>query len=165
MLHLIPRPLHRVLLRRAHAVRIRWWRWRGRPVCGVRVLARNAKGQVLLLRHSYGSGKWMLPSGGVTGGETPLAAAVRELREETGCTLHDAVIAAIHDEPLHGTVNRVHLIAGTASGTPRADGREIIEARFFAMNALPQPLAYDHEVQLGRWIAAAEAAVRPSDPA
>lgn len=165
MLHLIPRPLHRVLLRRAHAVRIRWWRWRGAQICGVRVLARDAAGQVLLLRHSYGSGSWMLPGGGYARGETPLSAAARELHEETGCTLHGGVIAAIYDEALHGAVNRVHLIAGQASGTPRADGREIIEARFFAMDALPQPLAYDPVVQLGRWIAAAEAAVRPSDPA
>lgn len=152
MLHLIPAGLHRTALRLAHAVRRRWWRLARVRVQGCRVLAIDAVGRVLLIRHSYGSGNWMLPGGGIGRGEDPVAAAVRELREETGCTLWDAKVRAVVDEPLHGTINRVHLIAGTVSEAPHADGREVIEAGLFAPDALPQPLSPAVAAGLTAWL-------------
>ena len=87
MLHLIPAPLHRAGLTLAHAVRIRWWQWRKPLLIGCRVLAFDEAERVLLIRHSYGSGRWMLPGGGVDRGEDPLAAALRELaRTSPVCT-------------------------------------------------------------------------------
>ena len=50
---------------------------------GVRIAAVDEGGRVLLVRHTYLPG-WWLPGGGVDRGETTDAAAVRELREETG---------------------------------------------------------------------------------
>ena len=50
---------------------------------GVRVVASDGVGKVLLVRHTYLPG-WWLPGGGVDRGETTDQAAVRELREETG---------------------------------------------------------------------------------
>lgn len=52
---------------------------------GVRVVATNGEGRVMLVRHTYLHG-WWLPGGGVDRGETTQDAAVRELREETGLT-------------------------------------------------------------------------------
>lgn len=52
---------------------------------GVRVVATDADGRVLLVKHTYLAG-WWLPGGGVDRGETTQDAAVRELREETGLT-------------------------------------------------------------------------------
>lgn len=50
---------------------------------GVRVVASDGVGRVMLVRHTYLPG-WWLPGGGVDRGETTDQAAVRELREETG---------------------------------------------------------------------------------
>lgn len=155
MLHLIPAPLHRAGLRIAHAVRRRWWRLARVRLNGCRVLAFDDAGRVLLIRHSYGSGNWMLPGGGIGRGEAPLAAALRELVEETGCTLVDARVFAVAEEPLHGTVNRVHLVCGLAHGQPQGDGREVIELGFFAADALPDGLSPALAARMADWLAAA----------
>ncbi|MBS0482279.1 MAG: NUDIX domain-containing protein [Proteobacteria bacterium] len=139
-----------------------WWRLRKPRLTGCRVLALDERGWVLLVRHSYGSGRWMLPGGGVGRRENPLAAAQRELREEVGCTLDDPRQFDQLDEPLSGTVNQVHLIGGRIVGTPRPDGREIVEAVFFDPAALPGDMALTVARGLPGWITAAKAArLRP----
>ena len=137
MLYLIPAPAHRIVLRVAHATRRRWWRLRRPRLAGCRVLALDPNGRVLLVRHSYGSGKWMPPGGGLERGEDALAAARRELLEETGCRLAWAIHLELAEEVLHGAENAVNVIAGLTHDTPQADGREIIEAAFFAASDLP----------------------------
>jgi ADP-ribose pyrophosphatase YjhB (NUDIX family) len=136
----LPAPLHRAGLRLAHAIRICWWQIRRPLLIGCRALAVNPRGEVLLVRHSYGSRLWALPGGGVARGEAPIAAATRELAEETACTLTHAVEVAVFRKRLHGATNVVHVIVGRTSDTPRADGREIVAARWFALTALPHEL-------------------------
>ena len=153
MLHLIPAPLHRQGLRLAHALRRRWWRWFRVRLEGCRVLAADGAGHVLLVRHSYGSGTWMLPGGGISRGEAPLAAAQRELTEETGLSLAQPRCLAVIDEPLFGTVNRVHLVSGTVQGELRCDGREIIAAKFFDPADWPSDLSSRLAAQLDGWLA------------
>ncbi len=158
MLHLIPASLHRLGLRLAHGVRRRWWRWAQVKLEGCRVLALDSAGRVLLIRHSYGSGNWLLPGGGIARGEAPLAAAQRELAEETGLRLEQARCFAVIDEPLYGTVNRVHLVCGKAQGELRCDGREVIAARFFAATDWPGDLSPRLAAQLDGWLAQVGAA-------
>jgi len=50
---------------------------------GVRSVAVDAQGRVMLVKHTYLAG-WWLPGGGVDRGETTMDAAARELFEETG---------------------------------------------------------------------------------
>jgi 8-oxo-dGTP pyrophosphatase MutT (NUDIX family) len=156
MLHLIPAPLHRIALRLAHALRRRWWRLTKIKLNGCRIFAFDEAGRVLLIRHSYGSGNWMLPGGGIDRGEEPLAAALRELQEECGCQLDQARLFAVVEEPLYGTINRVHLVAGQAVGKPRGDGREVIELGFFSSDQLPQPLSPTLAARFEEWLAAAK---------
>ena len=49
------------------------------------------RGEVLLVRHSYGPKRWELPGGGVRRHEEPAAALARELEEELGLSVADAV--------------------------------------------------------------------------
>jgi 8-oxo-dGTP pyrophosphatase MutT (NUDIX family) len=158
MLHLIPAPAHRAALRLGHALRVRWWRLRKSRLAGCRVLAIDAEERVLLVRHSYGSGKWMPPGGGLERGEDPLDAGRRELLEETGCTLHWSARIDLVEERLHGAGNAVHVIVGLTHDTPRPDGREIIEANFFELHALPDHMPALFRTQLPEWIKAATAA-------
>lgn len=153
MLGLLPPPLHRAALRRAHALRVLWWRWRKPRIEACRILALDSRGRVLLVRHAYGSRVWMPPGGGMKRGEPPIPAAMRELREELGCALGDARVASASLDNLYGAGNMVHIVVGTCLGTPRPDQREIIEARFFAINALPPDTMGGLGEALGRWLA------------
>ena len=156
MLRLIPAPLHRLGLKAAHGIRRRWWRIAKVQLQGSRVLAFDSHGHILLIRHSYGSGNWMLPGGGIGRREDPLAAGLRELAEETGLTLADPRCFAIEDEPLYGTTNRVHLFTGRAEGVLAIDGREIIDAAYFAPNALPDDLSPALARGLPGWLGQAQ---------
>lgn len=152
MLHLIPPGLHRAGLRAAHRLRLVWWRVRRPTLQGCRVLVFDDQARVLLVRHGYGSGSWMLPGGGISRRETPSVAAARELAEETGCRLLDPRVVAVIEEPLSGARNRVHLITGRTAGQARPDGREIIELGWFAHDRLPGNLSPRLVGQLDQWI-------------
>jgi 8-oxo-dGTP pyrophosphatase MutT (NUDIX family) len=149
---LLPAPLHRLGLRLAHAIRSGWRRVRRPLLVGCRVVAVNPAGEVLLVRHSYGSGLWMLPGGGVARGEAPIAAATRELAEETACSLNRPVEVAVNSGYWNGTTNEVHVFAGHTSDIPRADGREIVAARCFALSALPRDIVPHLAESLPGWL-------------
>lgn len=163
MLHLIPKPLHRLAYRAAHAARKLWWRIARPRVFGCRVLAFDGEGCVLLVRHSYGTGNWMAPGGGIKRGEDPLRAAMRELAEECGCGLDRAWLLARVEEPLQGATNVVDIVAGRVAGTPVPDGREVIETAFFAPDALPVRMSDLLRRDLPGWLTAAKAG-RPASP-
>src|ERR1700750_229368 len=58
--------------------------------CGIVVLLESRE---LLLCHVTGQRHWDLPKGGINAGETPIEAALRETREETGLRLRaDALL-------------------------------------------------------------------------
>jgi 8-oxo-dGTP pyrophosphatase MutT (NUDIX family) len=116
------------------------------------VLALDNEGRVLLVRHSYGTGRWMPPGGAIRRGESALAAARREMREETGCTLQGAVEIALVEEKVHGAANGVHIVAGRSSDRPVPDRREVLEARFFSLDALPEQLSDGLRRRLPEWV-------------
>jgi len=110
-------------------------RWRTR---GVKVMAFDTGGRLLLVRHRYGrSDLWMLPGGGIARGEAPRDAAARELLEETGCRLSNIAAIGTFVALAEGRRDVVHLFRGATSDVPRADGIELAQACFFAVNALP----------------------------
>lgn len=148
MLHLIPPRLHRALYRLAHRARRQWLRLRGGEVHGCAIIARDGQGRVLLVRHSYGSRQWAFPGGGMKKGEDVLVAAAREFAEELRCGLRDPQHLGTLDEEFHGARNLAHVVTGLADGAPRPDMREVVEARFFAVDALPDGTSRSVAVRL-----------------
>lgn len=139
MLSRLPPSLHRALLRIGQPVRLRVWGLLRRELRGCGVLGFNAEEHLLLVRHSYHErDRWLLPGGGLARGEDPVQAGARELFEETGCRLVEArwVGTDMRRMPA-GWLNRIELVAGRCEGTPRPDGREIAEAAWFPLDALP----------------------------
>ncbi|HEX8533600.1 MAG TPA: NUDIX domain-containing protein [Allosphingosinicella sp.] len=109
---------------------------------GVRVMVFNPAGEVLLIRHTYGrSDLYHLPGGGIRPWESPEHAAHRETREEAGCTLADLMPVSIHLSLGEGRRDTVHLFSAQSEDRPIADGVEVEEARFFALDALPATLS------------------------
>lgn len=141
MLHLIPAPLHRLLYRLAHWGRARWLRVSRREVHGCSMIARDAAGRVLLVRHSYGAPVWSFPGGGMAKGEDPALAVRREFAEELRSEVTGLTHLGTLDELYHGARNVAHVFTGLIVGEPRPDMREIVEARFFALDALPDGLS------------------------
>jgi len=115
-----------------------WWRLRRGMTLGVRALATDGLGRVLLVRHTYAKG-WHLPGGGVEKGEIAAEAMLRELAEEGG-------VAATGAPELFGFYanhanfpNDHILVYRVTDWRPCAPGAggEIAERGFFARDALP----------------------------
>lgn len=122
---------------------LHWWFLVSRPLTlGVRVLARDEDGRILLVRHTYVSG-WHLPGGGVEIGETLVEAAAKELREETS---HQAVsplvLQSVHYNRSASPRDHVALFACDLCEPLSAfePNREIAEIGFFAIEELPDDI-------------------------
>jgi 8-oxo-dGTP pyrophosphatase MutT (NUDIX family) len=123
--------------------------WRTR---GVKLIVTDAAGRVLLVRHAYGrSDLYMLPGGGIARGEAPAAAAARELREETGCRARDVTLFAAYESRTEGRRDTVFLFTARSDDPPVPDGRELLEARFVAADALPDATSPATRRRIAAW--------------
>ncbi len=109
---------------------------------GVKIMLFNAAGELLLIRNSYGASHLhVLPGGGIKRGEAPVDAAARELDEEVGMKLIRPVLIGTHQSRFEGKRDTVYIFSGLGEGLPRPDGVEVEEARFFALDALPDTVS------------------------
>jgi len=67
---------------------------------GVGAVIRDRRGRVLACERANIPGAWQMPQGGIEHGETPLAAAWREIREETGIRKRRLKLVQSCPEPL-----------------------------------------------------------------
>ena len=107
---------------------------------GVRGLVHNAdQNAVFLIRHTYVPG-WQLPGGGVELGEAGEQALAREFSEEGNISFTALpVLKSIHLNRVATRRDHVafYLIENFAQDRPKQPDREIAEAGFFALDALP----------------------------
>ncbi|MET9483631.1 NUDIX hydrolase [Streptomyces sp. NPDC006638] len=109
-----------------------------------------AAGHVLLIKRGWDphKGSWALPGGHVDIGETSLAAAARELAEETGIVVPTQALrqAGTYDSPGRDPRGRYVTVAYTANLTlpvPPTAGDDASAARWWPLTELPA-LAFDH---------------------
>jgi 8-oxo-dGTP pyrophosphatase MutT (NUDIX family) len=95
-------------------VRAYWW-IRRPVVLGVRVLVAD-EDRVLLVNHSYRDG-WFLPGGMPEPGESLVAAARREVREETGIPVRDVALLGIYSSLATPVSNHVAVFTGQVEKT------------------------------------------------
>ncbi|MEH3103371.1 MAG: NUDIX domain-containing protein [Sphingomonas phyllosphaerae] len=119
---------------------------------GVKLLVFDRAGRVLLVRHRYGrSDLHMLPGGGIARREPPAVAAARELREETGCIAQELALFARYESRTEGRRDTVHLFVASSDDTPVVDGRELAEAGFHPLDALPATLSPATQRRIDEW--------------
>jgi len=134
--------LWRAGFRGAYRLQLLWWRVRRPRIEGAYVAVWHA-GRVLLIRNSYRRSD-SLPAGGLQRGETPTAAALRELSEEVGIRAraeqlaYRGEIVTTHYAEDHAHVFELHC---EAAPEVRIDRREVVWADFIAPDeALARPL-------------------------
>lgn len=135
------RPAARLGLRVAYPLIRLWWLTARPRRRGVQCLMTRGD-ELLLVRHSYGDRRrWELPGGAVKRGERPLDAAVREIREELGVELSDWRPLGDVSVRIDSRRGALCCFAAPADGLElRLDEVEVIEARWFARDALPARL-------------------------
>ena len=121
-----------------------------RFLVGVIGVVENARGEVLVLRHTYRPGfPWGLPSGWLRRRETVETALQREIREETGyhVTFQRILKLESHERPARLDIWLSYALAG---GEFRASG-EISEARWCTRTSLPPLLEAQHRLLNEHW--------------
>ena len=125
-----------------HGIRgllLRTLRWKTR---GVKLMLFNEAGELLLVRNTYHlSHLYLLPGGGIRPFESLESAARREVREEAGVAAERIEPLACYHSEAEGRRDTIHLFTGRTADTPKPDGVEVEEARFFPLDALPANLS------------------------
>jgi ADP-ribose pyrophosphatase YjhB (NUDIX family) len=104
-------------------------------------------GQVLLVRQTYISG-WYLPGGGVKRGETLDEAARREAHEEIGAEMEKLKLLGTYTHFGQHKSDHNALFLSTDFTLSGKHDKEIAEAQFFSLDALPDELLEGHRKRL-----------------
>ncbi len=120
-----------------------------RPVVGISAVARTRDGRILLIRRAD-TGTWGLPGGTLEWGETLRVALDRELEEEAGVV--DLELVRVlgawsrpsRDPRFHAVTIGVECVVEPPNKGPK-NPLEIREAKLFALEDMPQELAFEQQ--------------------
>lgn len=98
------------------------------------------EGETILLTLREDFEVWCMPGGEVDDGEALADAARREVHEETGLEVELTRLVGIYSR-VGWRANHIFLFAARVTGGAlMPDPREVLEARFFPFDALPNPM-------------------------
>lgn len=118
------------------------------PTFGVNVAIMDTGRVLLTQREDFEV--WCLPGGHVEAGESAEAAAVREVREETGLVVELTRHVGTYARPLwrDGRYRIVVYAARPVGGILVAQPEEVVALAYFAPDALPRPLLLGQDQRL-----------------
>jgi len=100
---------------------------------------------------------WALPGGRMDPGEKIEQTVVREVKEETG--LYVAIVSVVGDYVEKGVKDDIEyeyyptcFAVKPVGGELRKQDSEIQEIKAFSLDALPKPLAFEHEKMIEDWV-------------
>ncbi len=138
------------------------------PAIGVEAAVFDARGDLLLVQRKDNA-HWALPGGIAEIGQIPAEAALRELWEEAGLRGDVRRLLGVFDGRLWGSRSRVHLIhfvfLVACAETAPVPGVEMLDARFFAPDALPEPMHRGHGERVPKCLDLARTGETYFDPA
>jgi ADP-ribose pyrophosphatase YjhB (NUDIX family) len=127
-----------------------WWVVRRPRSSGVRCIIRHGRA-ILLVRHSYGDRRWMLPGGRVRRGEDPITTARREMRQEldiscphwklAGCVAARASYRRQSPEEGFRRHSTFYLQGEVATAAAHPRPGELSDAGWFEIGSLPHDRA------------------------
>jgi ADP-ribose pyrophosphatase YjhB (NUDIX family) len=122
------------------------------------VVRRSASSSEILLMRRSDNAHWGLPGGYVEPGESVVAAARREVREETGYEIELGRLVGVYSDPKtvvidygdRRRVQAINLCFEAIAGEPGAatTPQETLEVGFFDMARLPEPFVPIHEIRV-----------------
>ena len=104
----------------------------------VRVIVYRDDGDILLVKNRFSRQKWALPGGGVKHNESYEQAAAREVLEEIGLKIHNLRYLGKANSHESYAKFSVRVFAAHTSDCDIKCNFEIMEARWFNMNYLPE---------------------------
>ena len=119
------------------------------PTVGVAVIILQQDQVLLIKRRGSYDGMWCIPCGHVEWDEDIRICARRELREETGLEVKLGPVFDVHSnfhDPEHQTVGVWFL--GRLIGGQLQPGSDAREADFFALEALPERMAFPTDLMI-----------------
>jgi 8-oxo-dGTP diphosphatase len=108
--------------------------------------------QILLIKRNTRPfvGYWALPGGRMDPGETIEQTIIREVKEETGLTVViESVLGEYVERGVKEDINYEYyptcFVVKVVGGELHKQDSEIQQIQLFNLNALPKPLAFEHE--------------------
>ena len=122
------------------------WLAHAKFMVGVTGVVRDGQGRVLLLRHRMWppERQWGLPTGYAVAGEEFSQTVVREVREETGLDVKPG--ALVHLRSGYRLRVEVAYEAVLVGGELKIDSFEILEAKWFSPDKLPEGIQESHRL-------------------
>lgn len=119
--------------------------------CGAVVYRKDGNGtSVLLVKQAGQHPGWGIPKGHVEPGESYLATALREVKEETGIDIKivTRLPHVIMKKNLYRKVVIPYLAVQSCDSAPRCDHKnsEVIDVKWFDINELPPIYAYQRPI-------------------